>query len=322
MDVQKIALEKLLIINDQGVFEIIVQNTGDVELNDVTVSEVAHDGLKYSSWYDYSGLWRYNNDYTWTLNNILYPGEYASFFVVFDTTKTGEFTNYITAKSDKTPEKPANDTIKVVAPALSVEKITINRTVNVGEQVMFEILVQNTGNVVLNDVKVTETSFNGLKYNTFVDHTGNWKYNDDLTWTYKNPLNIGEYAGFFVVFDTSYAGDFINVVAAESKEVPSKNAENTTKVVNPEKPIQPVIPEEPVPEEPVIIEQPNIPEEPVPEEPTVQVNKTPEQPAPANKTSTTPEKSNVEVLPATGNPLVIVLLALIALGAATLRRRK
>lgn len=62
---------------------------------------------------------------------------------------------------------------------------------------------------------------------------------------------------------------------------------------------------------------PEIPLIEIPEEPGKPVNnETPDEPA----KPVTPEPQNNE-LPATGNPLVMVLLALIALGAAGLRRK-
>ena len=85
-----------------------------------------------------------------------------------------------------------NDTVEVFNPSLDVQKITINRTVNVGEQVMFEIVVHNTGKVILNDVTVRENSFDGLTYDSFIDYYGVWTKNGDLSWTLNAPLYAGE----------------------------------------------------------------------------------------------------------------------------------
>ena len=225
LNIQKIALDKVIMLNGQVVFEIVVRNTGDVKLSDVKVSENPQNGLKYVSWYDNSALWRYNGDLTWSLNGILYPSEYATFYVVFDALKAGNMTNYVTVQSNATPVKYANDTVKVVVPSLSVKKIALNRTVVTGDKIMFEIIVQNTGSAVLNNVKVKEDTFTGLRYNSFVDYSGNWVFNNgDLTWTYKNPLNPGESVGFFIVFDTLREGKFINIVVANSSESPNKFA--------------------------------------------------------------------------------------------------
>ena len=256
LSVQKIALEKLLIVNEQAIFEIIVHNIGDVQLNKVTISEIAHEGLTYANWYDHSGLWKYNGDFTWTLNDILYPGEYATFFVVLDTIKTGEFINIVSANSDKTPEKYANDTVEV-----------INGTPEIPE---------------IPEEPVTPE--------------------EPTPVTPEEPTPV--------------------TPEEPTPEIPEEPTPVTPEEPTPEIPEEPVTPEEPTP---VIPEEPKTPEEP--EEPV-----TPEEPTPlttekpANETSETPNNpkklNNGNVLPETGNPFIIVLLALISLGAVSLRRRK
>ncbi len=102
---------------------------------------------------------------------------------------------------------------------LSLISIALNRSVLVGEQVTFEIVVQNLGQIDLNNVVVREDSFNGLVYDSFIDYTGLWTKNNDLSWTLNVPLVAGEYAGFFVTFNTTAEGKFVNVVVADSKEL-------------------------------------------------------------------------------------------------------
>ena len=334
LSIEKIAIQKLLTVGQKAQFEIVVHNTGNVALSKVTVYEESYTGLTYDSWNDNSGMWSKNSDLSWTYNGVFYPGEYASFFVTFNTANPGDFTNVVSVDSNETPKKRANDNVVVIEPSLSVEKITLNNTVNLGEQVTFEIIVHNTGSTVLTNVVVREDQFDGLTYNSYVDYTGNWKYNGDLTWTLNTPLKPGEYSGFFVVFDTTRAGDFTNIVIAKSNEVPETPARNTTKVITPENPV-PETPENPVPETPSEPSVPVTPENPVPVTPENPVPETPSEPSvpvtPENPVSETPSepdkpatpktKAQSSKLPATGNPLVMVLLALIALGVAGLRRK-
>ena len=82
--------------------------------------------------------------------------------------------------------------------SLDVQKITINRTVNAGDQVMFEIVVHNLGQVDLTNVVVREDTFTGLVYDSFIDYDGVWTKNGDLSWNLTTPLRAGEYEGFFV----------------------------------------------------------------------------------------------------------------------------
>ncbi|SDA72896.1 DUF11 domain-containing protein, partial [Methanobrevibacter millerae] len=297
--VEKIAINKSVLVGDQVMFEIVVHNFGQVTLNDVVVREESFEGLLYDSFIDYTGLWTKNADLTWSLNTPLHVGEYAGFFVVFNTTSAGEFMNVIVVDSKEIPNKTANDTVEVLTPGLSIQKITINRTVYVGEQVLFEIIVQNTGKVVLNNVVVSEDSFDGLTYYSFIDYNKLWTKNNDLSWTLNTPLYAGEYLSFYVVFDTTKAGNFTNIVSVSSDKTGKVSAKNVTEVIEKEVPKNETLPEPPV--------TPEV----VPEKNETAPSELPEQP-----------KKEVNVLPATGNPLIMVLLTLIALGGAALRRRK
>ena len=155
-------------------FEIVVHNLGQTDLNNVVVRETSFAGLVYDSFIDNYGLWTKNSGLSWTLNTPLRVGEYAGFFVVFNTTTTGNFVNVVVADSTEIPNKTANDTVEVLQPKLEVQKITVNRTVYVGEKVKFEIVVHNAGKVVLNDVTVRENSFDGLIYDSFIDNNNLW----------------------------------------------------------------------------------------------------------------------------------------------------
>ncbi|SDA72335.1 DUF7507 domain-containing protein, partial [Methanobrevibacter millerae] len=309
--VEKIAINKSVLVGDQVMFEIVVHNFGQVTLNDVVVREESFEGLTYDSFIDYTGLWTKNNDLSWSLNTPLYVGEYAGFFVVFNTTSAGEFMNVIVADSREIPNKTANDTVEVLTPGLSIQKITINRTVYVGEQVLFEIIVQNTGKVVLNNVVVSEDSFDGLTYYSFIDYNKLWTKNNDLSWTLNTPLYAGEYLSFYVVFDTTRAGNFTNIVSVSSDKTGKVSANNVTEV------IEKNVPKEEPKEEPIPVspETPKTPEPPVTPEVVLEKNET----APSELPEQPKKESNV--LPATGNPLIMVLLALIALGGAALRRK-
>ena len=238
ISIEKIALNDVVILGNQAIFEIIVTNTGNVVLNDVTVSEDSFTGLVYDSWYDNTGLWRENSRLKWNMISPLYTGEIVSFYVVFNTTSTGNFINVVSVDSNETGKKSANDNVEVIKPDFAVEKIALNRSVMVGEQVMFEIVVHNLGQVDLTNVVVREDSFSGLIYDSFTDYTGLWTKNRDLSWNLNTPLRAGEYAGFFVTFNTTAEGKFVNVVVADSNEIPNKTDNDTVEVLNPSLDVQ------------------------------------------------------------------------------------
>ena len=99
-------------------------------------------------------------------------------------------------------------------------------------------------------------------------------------------LKPGESASFIVVFDTAGVGVKANIVGAGFNNTLRVNAYNETEVIS--LPVDPVVPDGPV------------------------INE-----------SQKPQKidSGVEVLPATGNPLVMVLLVLFALALTRFRKK-
>ena len=228
LEVSKIAINKMVNVGEDVIFEIVVRNTGKVDLNNVLVDEYQFDGLSYVGWFDDMGMWRDNHDLSWSLNGVLLPKEESGFFVVFRAINVGNFTNVIVARSDETPNKTANDTVEVVSPGLTLQKITINNTVTVGDNVIFEIVVENSGDVTLNNVTVKEIDFEGLEYVTWFDYTGQWIKNEDLSWTYSYPLESGRVTDFFVVFKTTKIGNFTNVITAKSDKTDEIYANNST----------------------------------------------------------------------------------------------
>uniref|UniRef100_UPI0025E9E8A0 right-handed parallel beta-helix repeat-containing protein n=1 Tax=uncultured Methanobrevibacter sp. TaxID=253161 RepID=UPI0025E9E8A0 len=115
-----------------------------------------------------------------------------------------------------------------INPDLEVRKITLNKTVNVGEKTSFDIIVKNTGDVGLTNVSVKELSYEGLIYNSF---TGDNWVNTGNVFKYLNSLEIGDSASFTVEFNTNKPGNFTNIVVADSSETEEKITNNTTEVV-------------------------------------------------------------------------------------------
>lgn len=177
--------------------------------------------------------------------------------------------------------------ISSVAPNMTVQKITINETVKVGDLVSFDIIVNNTGNCSLTGVYVIDDDYaDGLEYDHFVDETGKWSYEGKGKWSYKGVLGIGESAGFTIVFKALSDGLKVNnVTAGNNITNTTVNSTNTTNVTVEHKN------ETEVPEN----------ETDVPENDTV-VDKKPTKPEIAQVV-----KANEK---ATGNPILALLAAL------------
>ena len=163
----------------------------------------------------------------------------------------------------------------------------MNKTVQVGEQVIFEIVVHNSGKVPIDNITVVESSFVGLEYVGYLDTTGRW-INNGLSWTLSDTLTPGEYIVFFVIFNTTSEGNFTNTIISgnltenDTVEV----LKNETPSENKTTPDVPDVPSEEIPAEEVVVE----------------------------------DKSETKISSGTGNPILLILLVLLNL--VILRRRK
>ena len=227
--IQKIALNETVLSGEQTLFEIVVVNKGIVDLDGVVVTDKFPDGLAYSSFIDESGKWS-NEGNKWYYNDILNPGESASFIVVFDTNKAGTFRNIVTVESSKTLNKSTSNITEVVVADISIQKITLNRTVYSGNQTRFMIVVTNNGTVELSEIVVTDEFPDGLTYSSFIDKTGKWS-NEGNKWYYNGTLKPGESASFIVVFDTNKTGNYTNVVYVVTNKVGPRYSSNITEVI-------------------------------------------------------------------------------------------
>ena len=221
--IEKVLVENNIVNGSQAVFEIVIHNTGKTSLNNLIVKEYSFEGLVYDSFIDYLDLWTYNGDLSWTMQSSLLPGEYVAFFVVFNTTDVGNFTNVVVANSSECADKYSNAVVSVLNEEFDVSMICLNPITVLGNQVTFEITVQNTGKVDLSSLIISEISFDGLIFDHYNDYSGHWIYNGDLTWSLAKTLVPREIISLFVVFNTTDVGNYTNTILAEILEKPSNN---------------------------------------------------------------------------------------------------
>jgi len=237
--VEKIALTPEVNYLNKTQFQIIVKNTGDVNLTDVFVVEDFYDGLIYDSWNE-NHLWTHsivNGKHTWKFNNVLPVGAVTAFIVVFNTTDYGNFTNVVVAGSNQTDNKTGNNTTKVLKPDFIVVKNVLTPYVMLGNQTIFEIVVKNTGDLSIDNLFVLESKYDsGLVYLGFKPISGNWKHslNSELKhmFTLDESLKVGESASFRVIFKATKAGNFSNTVEAGFNNVTLVNSTNTTQIID------------------------------------------------------------------------------------------
>lgn len=119
MTVEKRTLTPQVDLGNQTIFEIIVRNTGDVDLDNVFVCESKYDSeLVYVGFVSRQGTWKHsvNKDgkHVFTLSEVLEIDDSASFRVIFKTTKAGNFTNTVTAGFNDTVVSNSTNTTEVI----------------------------------------------------------------------------------------------------------------------------------------------------------------------------------------------------------------
>ena len=295
--VVKETLTPVVVKGEEAKFNITVTNNGENNIIGVFINDSDFDPqLIYSSFEsdseDYD--WTYNeSSKIWILNKTLEPGQSASIIISFETTESGEFRNNVSSGLGNHTFSNSSNVTKVISPNMSIEKISNNQTVEVGEKVSFTITVKNTGDCNLTGVYITDKDYSdGLTYDSFVDSTGKWSFDGKDTWNYDGELEVGESASIEIIFVASTAGEKVNTaIAGNNITNDTVNSTNTTNVTE-------------VPEENTTNDTDDVPEE-IPEDvPKETLKKT------------------VIVANATGNPLFALVIVLSILGFVPLRRRK
>ena len=309
MTVEKITVNKTVLIGEKVIFTINVTNSGDSELTNVNVVENVPKGLKYNG--EFTGEnWKDNSDNTFTFEGTLKPGESASFNIVFvaDGNASGDIENTVVVSSDKVSNVSAKNNTTVLKPEMSIEIEHDKEIAEVNDTIKYIIVITNDGNVELPGVFVEDMNTDDLIFHHF-DDPENWDYNNG-TWTYNKPLGVNETVSLNVYYTVVTSGvkdktfvignnatfDVINgtketVVNTTTEDIPSNDTNNT------EVDIPPV-------------------DKPINDSPSNETNTTSELP-PVEKRSTSKVIADKN---ATGNPLVLILLALFVLGFVPKRK--
>ncbi len=115
---------------------------------------------------------------------------------------------------------------------MTVSKEALNKTVMIGNLTEFLITVNNTGNINLKDVFVTEDKFDGLEYVSYKDSTNKWSFDGNNKWSYSGSLEIGQTASFAVVFKAMKIGNLTNYISGGSSNIENKTSNDTVEIKN------------------------------------------------------------------------------------------
>ncbi|AMK15481.1 DUF7507 domain-containing protein [Methanobrevibacter olleyae] len=219
--VEKVLANNDVKLGDIIIYNIIIKNTGNVELGNITVKDEFPAALEYIS---ANEGWTYDNG-VFKLNNPLAVNSTAKLDITFKVNSAGNITNIAIVSTNETENKTANNTTFVKDPKLNIEKITITKSVKAGEDVVFKIIIKNIGNVDLNKIKLTESYPNQLILKSYSGE--GWTRNNDV-FTYGNSLKVNESVTLYITFETTVAGNFTNIVSVDSDLTNNTNATNTT----------------------------------------------------------------------------------------------
>ncbi|MBR3113342.1 MAG: Cna B-type domain-containing protein, partial [Methanobrevibacter sp.] len=249
--IEKITLNKTVMLGEDVEFKVTVTNGGNYSVYDIFVQDYQYDtdGLIYKGYKNDTGKWVYDEQtrkYNLVdvehyvsvnpLNNqvveedvvgALKPRTSKSIIFVFTTNKTGVFNNTATNGYSN-----ATNNTTVIAPDLKIEKITLNKTVYLGNQTMFKLRVTNTGAFDLSNIIVEEYEYDdGL---VLADFKADWPWFGNINtkkFVYLDTLKPGESSEFIVIFNTTKIGNFTNYAVATHNKTGNRTANNTTEVI-------------------------------------------------------------------------------------------
>ena len=339
LELNKTVQNEVADVGDLIYFDIYLENKDDSipyydhvhETTDVIITDVYPDSLEYAG-FKVNDDSQKNGKVSVTDNGgnvtIKYtpdgsrwkPGNYINITLIFKAVKSGQYDNV--ANFDwKWKDVGSEESIDLLdgamfvigTPDFALEKISNFETAKVGDLVSFTIIYTNNGTLPLTGVYIVDNEWTeGLVYQDYSDKDL-WTFDGKDTWYYNSDLQPGDAAVLELTFKATTPGEKNNTAVAGNNEM--DETKNSTDIVlikekesdSEEDADEPDGSEEPDEEDDVPIDKEPTEDEPN-EEPTTPVEK-----APVTKSA---------ALPNVGNPLFVLLLALLTLCFVPLRGKK
>ncbi|MGN0177654.1 MAG: hypothetical protein ACI389_07475 [Methanobrevibacter sp.] len=175
----------------------------------------------------------------------------------------------------------------------TVDKITNDWNVTIGDEVEFIITIKNTGDTILNNIRVNENYPDNLIFKSF---EGEHWIRENNTFIYQQQLRINKTIILKIIFEAVKPGNATNMVIVSTDEVGDKNASANIKILDKnETPVTPVDPVNPV-------------------TPGNDTNRSDNDNTGVDALNSDNNKSElITSSPKTGNPLLLMMLCLLAL---------
>ena len=287
LTVREISNTPNVIVGTPVSFTVVVTNDGDCVLGDVYVSNIFPEGLIYTG-FEGENWSKVGDRFVYT--GVLKPGESISYTLYFNTTKEGVFVPEVIAGSNLTSNATSkaysnNSTVVITVPDIALIKVADKTTVTVGELVTFNITVLNRGTAVLNGIYVIDELPDGLE---FVSFAGDGWSKEGNSYYYSGSLAPGESISFTIICNATVVANVTNVATVFSDLVGNVSDNADVSIINGTGP------------------QPGPQPEPQPE---------PVDPESPEKHTHVPMDKK-----ATGNPIILLLLIILAF--IPLRRRR
>ena len=215
-------------LNDILTFNITVSNGMDIPYSSVKIIDANTDGLEYQE--TVGSEWTYNGDNSWSLSELA-ANTNSSLIVKFKATKVGESINVANASIlDGLQNKSANVSFKVGAINLEITKNADPAEVSVGDEVIFTIIVRNSGDCDATNAVITDVLNEAFNY-----ESGGDSYDEatrTVTWNIET-IKAGESASVVVYVTVKYVSEFNNTAVIICDENKTETNDTVPITVNP-----------------------------------------------------------------------------------------
>ena len=358
LNITKTAVTPVVMKGERVCFEIYVKNNGSMPVVDdyIYINDWFDYGLIYDGYEimpnDEGVIYAQNyNIYTtvdyygyrvvaqYATQNDWQPGYNLRYRLYFNTTEDGEYNNMAHIfwkwkswgcdENHEHLEVRDNASVIVGEPEFTVNKTASSNVVEVGDIVNYNVTVTNTGRLNLTGVFVQDSDYsNGLKYLDYTDKEL-WEYDGQNKWTFVGVLAPGESTSLLLSFEVTKAGLLINnVIAGNGLKNETHSSEADVEAEEPEENKT-----DGNPDDPDESDEEEIPHDSDNNDDSENVDDTSDKSGDGseeadNVSGETQDGNEVQaetsksVMNATGNPLFVLLLCLIALGLVPSRGKK
>ena len=145
----------------------------------------------------------------------------ATLNITFKAIDGGNLTNVVTVNGSDMSAS-GNESVYVKESSFTVEKTALNKTAHIGDNIVYTIVVTNTGNLNLTNITLKEQYPSSLE---FVSFECNWITDDNVTFTLSDNLTVGDKVTLNITFKVLEAGEIKNAVIVDSNDTDKKSTD-------------------------------------------------------------------------------------------------